>query len=67
LQAHVDAQEKALWSAAVALRETEAIVNSLGAEFPPAVLERIREQLEKKQRQAATVEGIIEDLEPFEA
>jgi hypothetical protein len=23
--------------------------------------------LEKKQRQAATVEGIIEDLEPFEA
>jgi uncharacterized protein YbaR (Trm112 family) len=45
LQAHVEAQEKALWSAAVALRETEAIVNSLGAEFPPAVLERLREQL----------------------
>jgi len=67
LHAHVEAQEKALWSAAVALGETEAMVNSLAAEFPPAVLGRLREQVEKKQRQAATVQTIIEDLEPFEA
>jgi two-component system chemotaxis response regulator CheB len=65
LQAHGEAQEKALWSAAVALRETEAIVNSVSAELPTALVERLRVQVEKKQRQAEAVQAIIEDLEAF--
>ena len=66
LQAHAEAQERALWAAAVALTETAAIVNSLGTELPPSVIDRLREQTEKKQQQAAIIQSMIEDLEPFE-
>jgi hypothetical protein len=66
LQAHTEAQETAIWAAIVALRETAAIVDSLSTEFPPAVFERIRIQVEKKQQQAAILEAVVADLEPFD-
>jgi two-component system chemotaxis response regulator CheB len=66
LQAHAEAQEKALWAAAVALRETATLVSLGSAAFSPSELERLRAQIEKKQQQAARVQGIIEDLDLFE-
>ena len=66
LYAHNEAEEKALWAAAVALRETTELVNSLRGCFPAEVSERLQRQVEKKQHQSAIVEEIIENLETFE-
>jgi two-component system chemotaxis response regulator CheB len=66
LQAHSDTQEKARWSAVVSLRETEAMVEATSDQFSPEVLARLREQVEKKQSQAASIVAVLENLEPFE-
>jgi two-component system chemotaxis response regulator CheB len=66
LQAHSEAQENALWAAAVALLETATIVECISSEVSPSVLERLRAQVEKKRQQAAAIQGILEDLDPFE-
>src|SRR4051812_41891614 len=66
LQAHVEAQESALWAAVVALREAGTIVDSLGGAFPLTTLERLRAQVEKKREQAMLVERVIADLEQFD-
>jgi two-component system chemotaxis response regulator CheB len=66
LRAHSETQENALWAAAVALRETATIVDCISAGLTPQVVEKLRAQVEKKQRQAAAIQAIIEDLEPFE-
>jgi hypothetical protein len=65
-RAHSETQEKTLWSASVALRETATLVESLSDGLPREVLERLREQVKLKQQQAAEIERIIEGLEPFE-
>jgi phytoene/squalene synthetase len=64
-RAHSEAQEKALWSAVVALRETATLVDSLSDRFPSDVLEKLRAQVSLKQQQAAAVQHVIEQLEPF--
>lgn len=66
LRAHSETQEKALWSALVALKETETLVESLADHLPSDLLERLRSQVRKKQAQAAILQGVIEDLDPFE-
>jgi phytoene/squalene synthetase len=66
MRAHSEAQEKALWSAVVALRETATLVDSLSDRFPSDVLEKLRAQVNLKQQQATAVQHIIEQLEPFE-
>jgi hypothetical protein len=65
LRAHSDAQEKALWAAVVALREAENLVESVAGDLPTADLEELRAQVQKKFRQAAVVQQVIEELEPF--
>jgi two-component system, chemotaxis family, protein-glutamate methylesterase/glutaminase len=66
LLAHSETQEKALWAAVVALRETSEIVNRLAGEFPPEVAEKLRRQMEAKLSQAMIVEEVIHKLEPFD-
>ena len=66
LEAHCEAEESALWAAVVALKESAAIIDSLSTQFPPGTVERLRIQLEKKQNQAAVIEGLIAELETFD-
>jgi two-component system chemotaxis response regulator CheB len=66
LAAHSETQEKALWSAAVSLKETANIIEALADQLPPDHVERLRSQVRKKQAQAAVLQEILEDLEPFE-
>jgi hypothetical protein len=63
LLAHAETQENALWAAAVGLSEVTSLVEAFRNEFPPDVLERLREQTKKKLNQAAVVRKIIEELE----
>lgn len=66
LQAHSETQERALWAAAVALKETAIIVEAVASQFPPEITERLRKQAAKKLEQAAAISKIIEDLQPFQ-
>ena len=66
LQAHSEVQEKSLWSAAVALKETAALVEAIADRLTPEHVERLRAQAKKKQVQAAILGSIIQDLDPFE-
>lgn len=66
LEAHCDAQERSLWSAVVALEEAVNLVESIIEEFPPETVERLREQAQKKQKQAQEVRAVLERLEPFQ-
>ena len=66
LQAHSEAQEKALWSAVVALEEAINLVEAAASEFPPKLRESLREQAELKQQQAKKLRAILERLEPFQ-
>ena len=66
LRAHSEAQENALWAAAVALRETAAMVDAISSRVSTEVLERLQAQVAKKQQQAEIIQGIIEELERFE-
>jgi len=65
LQAHSDAQEKALWAAVVALEESANLVELITGQLP-SVAERLQQQAETKLRQAAEIRKVIENLEPFQ-
>jgi two-component system, chemotaxis family, protein-glutamate methylesterase/glutaminase len=67
LAAHSDTQEKALWSAVVALKEAGVIVEALADQFPADHLDRLRAQVRKKQTAATVLERILLELEPFDA
>lgn len=66
LTAHADAEERALWSAVVALEEASNLVRAAEQDFPPEVVQRLMLQAERKQGQAAEVRRILEQLEPFD-
>ena len=66
LTAHSETQEKALWSAVVALKETSSLLDAIADQLPHERLVRLRAQVTKKQAQAAAIERILEDLEPFQ-
>jgi two-component system chemotaxis response regulator CheB len=65
LQAHSEAQEKAVWSAVVALEEATKLVEAVAADLPPAVVERLEKQAQEKRQQAQEIRSILERLEPF--
>ena len=65
LEAHSDTQEKALWSAVVALEESGVIVNELDGQFEPKLAERLKEQATVKHQQALEIRKILERLERF--
>ena len=66
LQAHSEAQEKALWAAVVALEEANNLIRAVASEFTDTARERLKEQAAIKREQAAEVRRILERLEPFE-
>ncbi|HZY71744.1 MAG TPA: chemotaxis protein CheB, partial [Edaphobacter sp.] len=66
LQVHSDTQEKALWSAVVALEEASNLVQAVAGDFPAAVAERLGRQVAKKREQAAEIRRILEHLEPLD-
>ncbi len=66
LQAHSEAQEKALWAAVVSLEETAALVDALVFEFDAELQARLRAQVEQKLLQAGRLREVLEKLEPFE-
>src|SRR5260370_5832237 len=66
LRAHSEAEEKALWSAVVALRETASIIDALSDILRADEDDRLRAQVHTKLYQAGAIEEIIRQLEPFE-
>lgn|SRR5260370_5660512 len=65
LQAHSEAQEKAIWSAVVALEEATKLVEAVASDLPPAMVERLEQQAKLKRQQALEIRGVLERLEPF--
>jgi two-component system chemotaxis response regulator CheB len=66
LQAHSEAQEKALWAAVVALEEAANLARAVSDQFPPEVAERLVAQGERRLQQAAEVRKLLQGLEPFQ-
>ena len=65
LHAHADTQERALWSAVVALEESRNIVRSVGQHMPPEVRSSLESEAEQKSQQAERIKEIIQHLTPF--
>jgi two-component system chemotaxis response regulator CheB len=65
LEAHSESQEKALWSAVVALEETVNITRAVTTEFTPEAAESLREQSAKRVKEAVLLREILQRLEPF--
>jgi two-component system, chemotaxis family, protein-glutamate methylesterase/glutaminase len=66
LEAHSEAQEKALWAAVVALEEAANLTKQVASQFPPEVAARLITQGERRLSQAAEIRKVIETLEPFQ-
>ncbi len=66
LEAHSDAQERALWAAVVALEESTNLVQVLQPGLPAQLATRLEGQAERKRRQAAEIRNILERLEAFQ-
>jgi two-component system, chemotaxis family, protein-glutamate methylesterase/glutaminase len=65
LQAHSEAQEKALWAAVVALEEAANLARIVAPQFAQPIPEKLEAQAVQKLQQAAEVRGVLEHLEPF--
>jgi two-component system chemotaxis response regulator CheB len=66
LHAHSETQEKALWSAVVALEEASTLVQAAAPNLPPEAAARLQGQAEVKMQQAKEIRSILERLEPFQ-
>jgi two-component system chemotaxis response regulator CheB len=65
LEAHSEAQERALWAAVAVLEESVNIVDAIAPRVSPALAQRLKHQAEEKLSQAAGIRRILEVLEPF--
>jgi two-component system chemotaxis response regulator CheB len=66
LQAHSEAEEKALWAAVVALEETANLVRAVSDQFPPNIVEHLIAQSETRLQQASEIRKLLQGLEPFQ-
>lgn len=66
LRSHSETEERALWSAVVALEEAREMVAAVSSDFPPDVARRLASEAEIKYKQAATIRALLEKLEPFQ-
>src|SRR2546430_16754311 len=62
LAAHTDAQEKALWAAALELEEAANLVRAVSSELQAEVAERLLIQYQVKLLQAADIRSHLERL-----
>jgi|SRR5215469_2389391 len=67
LTSHSEVQEKALWSAIVALEEATNIVRATASQLPPEIAQHLEKLAERKREQAQTIRQITEELEPFQS
>ncbi len=65
LHAHTDTQERALWSAVVALEEAERLVANVAPHLPPDIRPELESGAAEKRRQANDIREIIQHLTPF--
>ena len=65
LEAHSETQEKALWSAVVALEETSNMARAVSADLAPGIADRLQEQVAQRLREAGIIREILQRLEPF--
>jgi two-component system chemotaxis response regulator CheB len=66
LQAHSEAEEKALWAAVVALEESVTLARFAGMSLPATLAARIAAQADFKRQQARDIRAILQRLEPFD-
>jgi two-component system chemotaxis response regulator CheB len=66
LQAHSEAQEKALWAAVVSLEEATPIVENIEGQFAHEVAERLKGQAARKRELAIKIRRVLERLDPFQ-
>jgi len=65
LAAHSETQERALWSAVLALEESAVIARELAPQFSEAVGAKLIEQAQGRLQQASDIRAILLNLEPF--
>ncbi len=65
LHAHAETQERALWSAVVALEEARTLVREVSPYVPAGVRSSLQTEVEEKLQQAARIREILHDLTPF--
>jgi len=66
LAAHLEAEEKALWAAVVALEEAANLARTTASQLPPETAAKVIEQAEPKRARASEVRRIAESLEAFQ-
>jgi hypothetical protein len=66
LQAHAEAEEKALWAAVVALEESVNLARCVGMNLPANLAARIAAQADVKLHQAQNLRAVLKELEPFD-
>jgi len=64
LAAHSDTQERALWSAVLALEEAAVIAHEVSAHVPDSSNALLAQGAEKE-RQAKTIRSVLQELKPF--
>ena len=65
LEAHSDAQEKALWSAVVALEEAVNLTREVATQLTPETAARVAQQSAIRLEYAQRIRDILQQLEPF--
>jgi hypothetical protein len=64
LIAHSEAQERALWSAALALEEADVVANEAASHLVRGG-DKVRAQGAEKRRQSDDIRAVLRKLEPF--
>ncbi|HEY7387169.1 MAG TPA: hypothetical protein VH640_01585 [Bryobacteraceae bacterium] len=65
LHAHFETEERALWSAVVALEEAENIVGKVASYLPDPVRSSLESEASEKLKQAERIREILDHLTPF--
>ncbi len=65
LHAHAETQERALWSAVVALEEAQNLVHEVAPHLPAPVRDSVESEAEEKTKQAGLIRDILRQLTPF--
>ena len=65
LHAYATTQERALWSAVVALEEATNLVNGVAPHLPSEVRPVLKLEADQKARQAEKIREILSELSPF--
>ena len=66
LAAHSEAQEKALWSAVVALEKAANLAKVVAPQFSEPVAQRLLEQGDRRLKQASEIRALLQRLDAFQ-